>query len=54
MINGWDDGIDFGFPSGASVCIDLEGSEDNTIYVGEKRAPVLTPFQLPEFKPCGE
>ncbi len=52
MAKGWQDGIDFSFPTGANVCFDLAAPGDAKIYVGTDRALVNTPFNLTDLTSC--
>lgn len=49
---GQEDGIGFGFPSGANVCFDLSAPTDGLILIGGARTPVTGPFNLTDFGPC--
>ena len=50
----WEDGFDFSYPAGASVCFgfDFTYPAGAAIYVGAARTPVSAPYNLETLGPC--
>ena len=52
MVSPWDDGFDFKFPQGTSMCFDLLQPGNPTVLLGPDRTPVSVPFNPETGAPC--
>jgi hypothetical protein len=50
--NNGQDGFDFGFPAGASVCLNIQAPPGLLVEVGPNRTPKAPPFNLVTLGPC--